>query len=177
MAALNSAAETCDLLITGHDSAFRGELREQLSEILTQLLLITPRPIVVCPDDPIAADQVLVAYDGSLPAMRALQMFALLGLGRGQHIQVLSVDTHHELAAKRAGNAANYLRIHDYQVDARPVATRTHPAEALKSEITNQRIGMLVMGAYGHRGFREFLFGSTTNTLIANPPCALFLYH
>jgi nucleotide-binding universal stress UspA family protein len=177
IAALRSAAETSDLLITGHDTAFRGEIHEQLSEMLTKLLLITPRPIVICPDEPVATDQVLVAYDGSLPAMRAVQMFALLGLGRGQHIQVVSVDTHHELAAKRAANAANYLRIHDYQVDASPVATRTHPAEALKSEITNRRIGTLVMGAYGHRGFREFLFGSTTNTLIANPPCALFLYH
>jgi nucleotide-binding universal stress UspA family protein len=33
------------------------------------------------------------------------------------------------------------------------------------------------MGAYGHRGFRQFLFGSTTSTLIEKPPCAFFLYH
>jgi nucleotide-binding universal stress UspA family protein len=176
MGALNSAAETCDLLITGHDTAFRGEIHEQLSEIVAKVLLITPRPIVICPDDP-PTDQILVAYDGSLPAMRALQIFALLGVGRGQHIQVVSIDTDHEVAVKRAANATNYLRIHDYQADARPVATRRPPAEALKSEITNRKIGTVVMGAYGHRGFREFLFGSTTSTLVENPPCALILYH
>jgi nucleotide-binding universal stress UspA family protein len=177
MEALSLAAETCDLLITGHDTSFRGEAREQLSEILGKLLLITPRPIVVCPDEPIATDQVLVAYDGSLPSMRTLQMFALLGLGRGQNIQVVSIDAHPELAAKRAANAANYLRMHSHQVDTSPVSTRARPAEALKSEIANRKAGMLVMGAYGHRGFREFMFGSTTSTLVEDPPCALFLYH
>jgi nucleotide-binding universal stress UspA family protein len=33
------------------------------------------------------------------------------------------------------------------------------------------------MGAHGHRGFRESLFGSTTTQLVENPPYALFVYH
>ena len=54
---------------------------------------------------------------------------------------------------------------------------RMRPAEVLKSEIANRKTRTLVMGAYGHRGFRERLFGSTTRALVENPPCALFLYH
>jgi nucleotide-binding universal stress UspA family protein len=71
----------------------------------------------------------------------------------------------------------NYLRGHGYEVDANPVASRVHPAEVLRIEIADQKIGTLVMGAYGHRGLRELMLGSTTSTLIENPPCALFVYH
>lgn len=42
--ALYLATETRDLVITGHDTAFRGNIRERLSETLAKLLLVTPRP-------------------------------------------------------------------------------------------------------------------------------------
>ena len=47
---LQMAVETRDLVVTGHDTAFHGSIREQLPEMLSQLLLTTPRPVVVCPD-------------------------------------------------------------------------------------------------------------------------------
>jgi nucleotide-binding universal stress UspA family protein len=174
---LCSAAETRDLVIAGHDTAFRGNVLVQLSEMLSKLLFITPRPMIICPDRLSDADRILVAYDGSVSAMRALQMFALLGASRDRLVQILSVDANHEVAARRTAGAANYLRIHGYQVEESPIASRLHPAKALKSEIGSRKTGTLIMGAYGHRGFQQFLFGSTTGTLIQNPPCALFLYH
>lgn len=175
--ALYEAAETRDLVITGHDTAFRGNIREQLSEVLAKLLLMSPRPAVICPDELTKADDILIAYDGSVPAMRSIQIFTLLGIAQGKRIHVTSVDASQELAARRTGSAASYLRIHGNEVDANPIASRVHPAEVLKTEIAERKIGTLVMGAYGHRGFRQFLFGSTTSTLIENPPCALFVYH
>ena len=171
------ATETRDLVITGHDTAFRGNVHEQLSEILAKLLLMTPRPVIICPDDISTADEILIAYDGSVPAMRAVQLFTLLGVGQGKRIHVTSIDASQELAARRTGGAAGYLRSHGYEIEANPIASRVHPAEVLSIEIADRKIGTLVMGAYGHRGFREFLFGSTTSTLVENPPCALFVYH
>ena len=177
IAELCSSAETHDLIVTGHDTAFRGNIHESLSEILSKLLLITPRPMIVCPDGLSNATSILIAYDGSLPAMRALQMFALFGIGLDRVVQVMSIDASRELVSQRIGRAAKYLRFHGYQVDEAPVASRLRPAEVLKSEIANRKIRTAVMGAYGHRGLRERLFGSTTGNLAENPPCALFLYH
>ena len=171
------ATETSDLVVTGHDTAFCGNVHEQLSEVLAKLLLITPRPVIVCPDDISAADDVLIAYDGSVPAMRAVQLFTLLGVGQGKRIHVTSIDASQELAARRSGGAAGYLRSHGYEVEVNPIASRVHPAEVLNIEIADRKIGTLVMGAYGHRGLREALFGSTTSKLVENPPCALFIYH
>lgn len=177
VAAFHLACETRDLLVSGHDTAFRGNIREQLSEVLAKLLLMSPRPVIICPDELSESEDILVAYDGSVPAMRAVQMFALLEIGKSRRIHVTSIDESQELAARRASGAAGYLRVHGFDVYVNPVTTSVDPAEALKIEITDRKIGTLVMGAYGHRGFREFLFGSTTNTLIESPPCALFIYH
>jgi nucleotide-binding universal stress UspA family protein len=175
--ALRSAAEIHDVVISGHDTAFSSNARQQVSEILSKLLQTAPRPMIICPNRVSDADRILVAYDGSLPAMRAVQLFALFGAARDRVIQIISVDANHELAARRTAAAASYLRIHGYQVDESPLASRANPAKVLKSEIASRSAGMLIMGAYGHRGFREFLFGSTTDALIKDPPCALFLYH
>jgi nucleotide-binding universal stress UspA family protein len=174
---LNLSSETCDLMITGHDTAFHGNVREQLPEALAKMLLMTPRPIVVCGDESTSAKEIMIAYDASLPAMRTLQIFTLLGLGQGQRIHVMSIDPDKELAARRVVGATGYLRSHGYEVEASCIATIVNPVEVLRIEIVDRHIGTLVMGAYGHRGFRQFLFGSTTRALAEGPPCALFLYH
>jgi nucleotide-binding universal stress UspA family protein len=174
---LQLAAEIRDLVITGHDTAFYGNIHEQLSETLAQLLMTTPRPVIICGDEVTAAREVLIAYDGSIAAMRAVQLFALLGFATDRRIHVTSIDSGKALSARRASAAASYLRGHGYDVEEIPIASSVRPADVLSIEIADRKIGTLVMGAYGHRGFREFLFGSTTSKLAENPPCALFVYH
>jgi nucleotide-binding universal stress UspA family protein len=171
------ATETRDLVVTGHDTAFHGNIHEPLPDMLAKLLLMTPRPVIVCGDQTPNGRDVLIAYDGSVPAMRAVQIFVLLGLATGQRVQVTSIDADNELAARRISSAITYLRSHGCVAEASPIATKMHPAEVLRIEAADRNIGTLVMGAYGHRGFRERLFGSTTGTLVENPPCALFVYH
>lgn len=173
---LHLATETRDLVITGHDTAFCGKANARLSDVLARLLLMTPRPVIVCPDELPGGSDILIAYDGSLPAMRAVQMFVLLGMGAGKRICATSIDASQELAARRAAAAASYLRCHGYEVDANPISSQAHPAEVINIEIADRRIETLVMGAYGRRGLREVLFGSTTGFLVESPPCVLFLY-
>ncbi len=86
------AAEPRDLVVTGHDTAYYGNIREALPDMIAKLLMTSPRPMIVCPDEPPAGEGVLVAYDGSLPAMRALQLFALLGIAKKKRISVTSVN-------------------------------------------------------------------------------------
>ena len=175
--ALSQAIETRDLLITGHDPACRSDVHEQLSELLAKLLLITPRPVILCADKTTVAQEILIAYDGSIPAMRAVQLFALLGLGRDHHVRIASIDADCEQAARRASGAVSYLRSHGYEAEANPIASSVDPADVLRIEVANRQIGTLVIGAYGRRGFRERLFGSTTSALVGNPPCPIFIYH
>lgn len=177
LAALYLATEVRDLVLTGHDTGFEGNIHDGLPEALAKLLLTTPRPVIVCGDEPAPGDEFLISYDGSVPAMRALQMFALLNLGAGKRIQVTSIDAQQELAVRRAAGASGFLRSHGYEAESVPITTRVKPAEVLAIEVVDRKIGTLVMGAYGHHGLRAALFGSSTQALVSNPPCALFLYH
>ncbi|WP_428531758.1 universal stress protein [Pseudorhodoplanes sp.] len=174
---LQLAAGTRDIIITGHDTAYYGNIREQLPEMVSKLLLATPRPVIICPDEPPAGRDVLIAYDGSLAAMRVIQLFVLLGIGQDSRIHVTSINASRELAERATHDVVDYLNGHEYQAEAHPITSDTHPSDLLRSQVADQNIGTLVMGAYGRRGWREFLFGSTTNSLVGAPPCALFLYH
>lgn len=177
LAALLLATETRDLVLTGHDTGFEGNIRDQLPEMLAKLLVVAPRPVIVCGDEAGPGRDVLVAYDGSLPAMRALQMFVLLGLAAGQRIHVTAIGPDQELAVRRASGAASFLRNHGHAPEVVPITTRVAPEDVLAIEVADRKIGTMVMGAYGHRGLREALFGSSTSAIVSAPPCALFLYH
>ena len=175
--AICSAAVRCDLVITGHDTAFRGKINEQLSDMITELLVLCPRPIIICPDVLSGSDQVLIAYDDSPPAMRAIQVFTLLGMKNSEPRHVMTINASYEEAARQTARVADYLHLHGYQVKENPIQSNERPSKVLMDEVGRLNIGLLVMGAYGHHRLRNLLFGSTTRALVETPPCALFLYH
>jgi nucleotide-binding universal stress UspA family protein len=175
--ALLLAAETRDLIVTGHDTASCGDSSDSVPEALSKLLSSAPRPVIICPDETVPNGEVLIAYDGSPVAMRTLQIFTLLGMAKGVHLHVTSIEQNQELATRRTSAAAIYLRSHGYEVETSAIASAVEPSEVLRIEVTNRKVGMLVIGAYGYRGLRSFLFGSTSQNLIENPPCMLFAYH
>jgi nucleotide-binding universal stress UspA family protein len=175
--ALRLAAESCDVLVTGHDTAFHGRVRERLPDMLAHLLLSAPRPLIVCGDEDHGEGDVMIAYDGSLPAMRAVQLFALLGHWSRRRVHLVAIGADKAAAERLPAGAVRYLRGRGCDVEVVPVASGAHPADVLRIEVADRGIGTLVMGVYGHRGLRERLFGSTTTQLLEDPPCALFVYH
>jgi nucleotide-binding universal stress UspA family protein len=176
--ALLAAAGAHDVLIVGRDSTLgREEAEDGLSPTIETLLRDRTRPLLVVPPgaafDPAAAS--LIAYDGSAGAMRAVQLFALLGLGRCG-ATVLSVADDEAEAAALAGTAAGFLQRHDVAAKPLPVIG-THPVEALLAEAAAMPAGMLVMGAYEHTGLRALFTGSATKHLLRRAPCAIFAAH
>lgn len=175
--ALQLAAESSDAVVMGHDTAFRGKVQDRLPDMLVELSGTTPRPLIVCGDDDHEGGDVMVAYDGSLPAMRAVQLFALLGIRTKCRVRLIAIGNDKSSVEHLPGAAATYLSDRGYETEVIPVVTRRNPADVLKSEVLNHKISTLVMGVYGHTGLRERLFGSTTTRLLEAPPCALFVYH
>jgi nucleotide-binding universal stress UspA family protein len=176
--ALLAAAGAHDVLIVGRDSTLgREEAEDGLSPTIETLLRERTRPLLVVPPgasfDPAAAS--VIAYDGSAGAMRAVQLFALLGLGRGG-ANVLSVAEDEGKAATLAGTAAGFLQCHGVAAKALPVVG-THPVEALLAEAASMPAGMLVMGAYETSGLRALFTGSATKHLLRRAPCAIFAAH
>ncbi|BCH24208.1 universal stress protein [Mesorhizobium sp. L-8-3] len=177
LGALQIAAESSDLLVTGHDTAFRGSIRERLPDMLAKLSWMTPRPLIACGDEDRGDGDIMIAYDGSLPAMRAVQLFMLLGLWSQHRVHLVTIGADKAAAERIPVGAERYLRGRGCSVELVSIATRAHPAEVLRIEAADRKVGTLVMGVHGHRGLRERLFGSTSTQLLQEPPCALFVYH
>lgn len=180
-------ATSHDLIVLGRHSMFYmdGEMCE-LPLCVDHVIRGEPRPVLLVPDDVPGPGQdasqalVLVAFDGSPASSRAVHMFALLGLAAGRVAHVVTLDqSSARRAEETAARACTLLRRHG--------AAETHavglgdreagtPAETILGLAKALKAGMIVMGAYGHRGIQE-IFGSCTREVLDACPTALFLYH
>ncbi|RYJ03532.1 MAG: universal stress protein [Acetobacteraceae bacterium] len=171
--ALLRAGAGHDLLVLGRDSTLgREQTEDGLAPVIPALLRDGARPLLVVPDAaPAEAGPVLVGYDGSLPAMRALQLFALLGLAESSPVKLLSVGPE---AARLAAEGAGFLRRHGLAVEEWAL-TGGHPAELLLAEARTLGARLLVMGAFGTTGLRALLLGSATRRVLRDAPCPVFI--
>ena len=102
-------AQSCDLVLLARGSHFRFTARDDdADEILKKVLKDTPRPIVVVPATPFPDGPVVIAYDGSLQAARALAAFQATGLGESSEVHIVSVDASAAVAAQHAERAGSF---------------------------------------------------------------------
>lgn len=176
--ALLAAGAAHDLIVIGRDSTLGMEENpDGLAPVIEALLHDGARPLLVAPaEPPPEAGGVLVGYDGSIPSMRAIQLFALLGLAGDAPVKVLSLAATRAEAARLAGEAAGYLRSHG--MAAEPVAVEgSRPVDALLAEAVAMPARLLVMGAYETSSLRTLFTGSATRRLLHGAPCPVFVAH
>src|SRR5262245_1305185 len=128
-------AERYDLLLMGRHACYQEQKHRQ--QTLSQVLHATPRPVVVVPDqESPPSGGVLIAYDGSLPAARALYAFASTGLHQLGDVHILTVDAADSVAAAQtADRARDFLAFHGISAEAHPtVRTDSAAAAAMLEE-------------------------------------------
>jgi len=172
-------ATTADMIVIGREATFWGHAADEISPATEHVLRRGTRPILVAPSRPAGGDAILCAFDGSIAAERSLHMLALLGLGNGRKVGVISIADDRKIADQRAEAAAQLLRAHAASdVTARGIRSKADPAEVITQEAASIGAGIVAMGAFGHAGLREILFGSCTRSLLHHSsPFALFVHH
>jgi len=175
-------AQRYDLIILGQQTRFHFETMEGYDDTVRRVLKNSPRPVIAVPtklslnpEDP--SYTVLVAYDGSLQAARALHSFQMSGLAGPRPVVVATFADDRLEAARVAERAIDYLRFHDIRAEACPLATNGSPARAILKTAREHNSNLIVMGAYGQPVLREFLLGSVTRSLLAESHVPLFLDH
>jgi nucleotide-binding universal stress UspA family protein len=168
--------ETCDLVVTGRDAEFHLEPLEGVTPLVEYVVAKGGRPVVVCGPERVEGGPVLVAYDGSAAAAKALQLATLMGIFEAAPAHVVAAARDRVKAAAVGERARAYLASHGVAADLDAVESGS-PVEILSRRASEIGARMLVMGAFGHRGFREILFGSTTRRLFDQVPVPLFIYH
>jgi len=171
------AAESADLLIVGHGAGRSVAGEETHLHVLHSILTHCARPIVVGSTPAITRNAVLVAYDGSLHAARALQSFATSELYRTHSVHVLTLHDHLDAGGEIAQRAVDYLHSHEMIVQFHVDRPQGEAGQQIMEWTHRTESGLLVMGALGHSRLREFILGSTTHTILDAGRIPVFLEH
>jgi hypothetical protein len=120
---------------------------------------------------------VVVGYDGSRQATRALSSFVASGLKTHQTIHVVSCHADLVEAASTCDVACRFLGRHGFTAVAHPENLSRRPESALVDWIGRCDACLLVVGAFGRSVISDFLFGSTTRALLRDLPVPVMLDH
>jgi nucleotide-binding universal stress UspA family protein len=174
---LNDLAHECDLILFGSKTFFHFETQDEPDDTINRIVKNAPRPVVAVPESFNESGDVVIGFDGSLQATRALQLFVALGLGSLRPVHVVSTAGQQADAERVAARAKRYLANNKIDATVHVVTSGAHPSEVLLDHVRSLGAGVLVMGAYGQPFLREFFFGSTTRRVLEAATVPVFLYH
>ena len=177
LSSLIAAADVHDAILAGIDTAFDDTSSGRVSALVERLLRENPRPVIVCPKEPQFGKRTLVAYDGSVPAMRAMQLFCCLGLRKDAETLVATIQDTETAAVSLVSRGVKFMRDHGFSASPLPLTAKESNAGLLVKAAMENDAGMIIAGAYGHRGWREWLLGSTTTRLLDASPVPVFIHH
>ncbi len=155
---------------SGYTRAAVGE--EKLDPLVPQVIRGSIRPVMVAGSKFPAGEtlNLLIAFDGSIHAGRALAVAAELGSRPGVKCTLMAVATSEESGQETLAPAEAFLYHHSV-VPTKLVVPGSKASELICGLVSTVRADLLIMGAYGHRPMREMLFGSTTERVLAH--CAV----
>ena len=168
-----------DLLITGLRSYFHFETSEKYGRSLDTLLKESVTPIYGVPekipfsDKPDRKIRVLIAFDGSPLAARAMQRFSYLISPDLYEITMLNSSDNKEEGEIILSRAEEYLNSHKI-TNIKKIWTNDNIIKVIKNEYYDSIDGFVV-GAHSHDGLFDFLVGSLTKYLVKSAKKPVFI--
>jgi len=124
-------------------------------------------------------DRVLVAWTDTREAARAVAE-ALPFLRAASEAEIIIIESAQERVSRgyAAADIAGHLDRHDVRCTIRPVKKgKRSVAEALLAEVRLRSADLIVMGAYGHSRWREWVVGGTTRDVLIASNIPILMAH
>ncbi len=172
---LTERARTADLVVIGHrgvNERFSTGLLGSTSESVTRKC---PKPVLI---SPLAFEEIrrpLLAYDGSARAAAVMQQAAEFCATLSLPLAVLTVHREEEQGRRVLEEAESYLRPYGLTTTLELQQTGNAP-ERIANFIRERGHDLLFIGAYGHGRIIEMVLGSTTEYVLRNADCPVFLH-
>lgn len=175
-------ARLADAVVIGQPQENGGAVDEE-SRVIGHLLVGGGRPVLITPADwgggPLDTSTVLVAWDGSREAARALtDALPLLSGSRVILLHVAASDRVRPVEEQDLQELATYLSDKGLTADIRHAnAGRRNTGRVLLDEQDACGAGLLIMGGYGHSRLRELVLGGATRQVLAQMRRPVLLAH
>ena len=166
-------AKTVDLVVMGRRGKHPGRPRKGPGSHTEAVLMATTRPVMVVPAGTKRTARILMAYDGSKTAQRAIEFGGTFTKLQVSKVDVLTVANTNAEAQGPQEEARKFLA--PYNLDVSFVVKPGHPASAICQHAQEIDAGLIVIGAYGHNRLAEMLFGSTTDGVLEKAQCPVLL--
>jgi nucleotide-binding universal stress UspA family protein len=178
-ASILAEMETRDVTIMGRDANFRFEIESDDTATREEILHRSARPVLIVPEGVEAplGSRVVVAYDGSNAAKRAIASFAASGLAQSRNIQVATVDDSGEQAWEMASAGVKALANLGVAATPHNIVSALSNVEALFGFAKEIGAGLMVMGAFAHSRLAHLFHGSVTRGLVERTTIPLYLQH
>ncbi len=159
---IDEEARTADLVVIGRAGEASGHEATGLGSTTERVVRTSPTPVVVAALEPNRPQRILLAYDGSDPATRAMHIAAELAADFNLPTTVLTVHDDALKAEELAAEAASYLEDHGVTVEVE-TAGGEPDERILEAQSPND---LLAMGAFGKGLIRNLLLGSTAEVVL-----------
>ncbi len=171
-------ARRFDLAIVGQTEPEKGAIEELIAE---SALFEFGRPVIMVPyiqKAPLKLDRVMLCWDGSRPAARAIGD-AMPLLERAGLVEVVIVANERGKRDEIPGaDMGQHLARHGLKVDVKRITMGDiDVADALLSHAADSSADFIVMGAYGHSRLREFVLGGVTHSILRSMTAPVLMAH
>lgn len=160
-----------DIIVVSRSGYGSGaDAKEAVDALVAPVIRNSVRPVLVAGtefSEESDIRNILVAYDGSQHAARALSVAAELGSRPGTHCTLLSVVPTEDAGPEIVSPAESFLEHHGIAVDTR-IEISAKPSAVVSDYVLSGKVDLLIMGAYGHSPIREVIFGSTTEQILSH---------
>lgn len=168
-------ARVVDLVIIGHRGVNEKYSTGLLGSNAESITRKSPKPVFVTPLDFRPCTKPLLAYDGSAKAAAVMHQAAELCVQLGTGLTVLTVSSDEARGREILDEAGKYLAPYNMEVSLELQRTGNAP-ERIANFIRERDHDLLFIGAYGHSRIIEMVLGSTTEYVLRNAECPVFLH-
>ena len=167
-------AKTADLVVIGHRGVNEKFSTGLLGSTAESVSRKSPKPVFMCGMEFRECGHPLLAYDGSQRAAAAMQSAAEFCATLSLPLTVLTVNRDETVGRRVLDEASAYLRPYDLQTAFELQQTGNAP-ERIANFIRERNHDLLFIGAYGHSRIIEMVLGSTTEYVLRNSACPVFM--
>jgi nucleotide-binding universal stress UspA family protein len=153
------------LFVLGEHHHAGGGAKVHADHQLERVIRAVQQPVLVATTEAFEAPQrIVLAFDGSANARRAVQALSRHALSAGLPVLLVTAGQDTAAARRQLDAARSALAAQGREVDTALVPGE--PQHVLPGLVRAQGPALLVIGAYGHSRLRQLIVGSTTSTLL-----------
>lgn len=168
---IEQESKYCDVVVVA--SPPKGKITATFETTITQSgkpALMFPRKMTT-----FSTQKIVIGWNNSPEVARAVSQ-AIPLMQKAEKVHIITSKEYTE-DIKQITKLQAYLKCHGIETTYEIVKTTRTPGEALLKQAKKGNYDLIVAGAFGNKGFKELMFGGTTQYLLKNTDIPVFMSH